>query len=152
MVPQLPVDVIIIIIENCITQKLYRLLFVNRLWFEITVPLLWKNPSTNSWKKISQTILSCCDSNIKQDLYKNGIIEKPKPPLFKYVAHVQILSEEIIESLTEGILEKSYEKGILDDTCYKLIRDTFWDLFMNSCYKLKSLNLPKNNSICRFRR
>jgi hypothetical protein len=161
MIPYIPEDIIRIIIENCITDRknsLHKLLFVNTLWCEITVPLLWENPWTNpnSWENISKTILLCCDSNLKKNLFSNcdsqlkkilsekGIIDgHTKHPLFNYVACIKTLSKDIIESLIEGILIEYYELNN-----YKLLQETFWNLFMNNCNKL-NLNLP-NYSIRHF--
>ncbi|GBB98380.1 hypothetical protein RclHR1_03210001 [Rhizophagus clarus] len=164
MIPYIPEDIVRIIIENCTThgkKTLYKLLFVNKLWCEITIPLLWKNPWTNSnsWENLSRTILLCCDSNLKKNLfsdcdsnlkiilYEKGITDTrsnhPKNLLFNYVAYVKTLSKDIIESLIEGILVEYYELN-----SYNLLQRTFWNLFMNNCNKL-SLNLP-NYSICHF--
>ncbi|CAG8603948.1 9880_t:CDS:2 [Funneliformis mosseae] len=147
-------DVIRIIIKN-VTQKksLYTFLFVNRLWFEITIPLLWNNPWSYLPKyrnNISKTILSCCDTVQKRTLYRRGIITSTQltsPPLFNYVSYINNLSKEIIGSLVQGILDEFYEKNGYDVSHDDLLQEIFWDLFMTKCFKLKSLILP-NYSIC----
>ncbi|RIA90784.1 hypothetical protein C1645_769114 [Glomus cerebriforme] len=171
MIPQIPGDVIRIILENYLThtkKSLYKLLFVNRLWCRIAIPLLWKNPwsNLNSWSSISKTILlccdsnlkqlllSCCDSNLKKILYEKGMITTP---LFNYVSYIQTLSKGIIESLVNGILteyddlndKENKNNRINQKDIYKLLQVTFWNIIMSECNKLKYLNLP-DYSICHF--
>src|SRR5687768_16842309 len=64
-------------------------LLVNRLWCEVSVPILWTSIQNYN------TLIACLSKESKEILYKNEIVistPTSKPPLFNYVTFIKSLS------------------------------------------------------------
>src|SRR5579862_2965142 len=73
---------------------LYSCILVNRLWFEISVRILWRN-TFNYRTSNFKTLISCLPNESKEILFNKGIITTAltsKPPLFNYAEFCKVLS------------------------------------------------------------
>src|ERR1044072_1779157 len=86
----LPADCLNNIFE-CLNDKadLRSCLLVNRIWCEVSVPILWRTIQNYN------TLITSLPNESKEILQKNEIIiltQNLKPPLFNYVAFIKTLS------------------------------------------------------------
>src|SRR6266498_1163692 len=88
---QLPADCLNEIFKQLEKDKvtLHSCLLVNRLWCEVSVPILWTSIQNYN------TLIAFLPNESKEILYKNEIIistSTSKPPLFNYVKFIKNLS------------------------------------------------------------
>ncbi len=78
-------------------EDLYSCLLVNRLWCEVSVPILWIDIQSYN------ILIACLPNESKEILHKNGIVLSTftsKPPLFNYVTFIKFLSiNEVCEEI-----------------------------------------------------
>ena len=101
--PQLLVDCLIDIFEYFVDHKITLLscLFVNRLWCEVSVRILWRSIRNYS------TLIACLPNESKEILNKNGIIIlTSKPPIFNYASFCKVFSFNQINDKIDKFLEK----------------------------------------------
>src|SRR6266542_4425906 len=100
---QLPADCLNEIFEYLEDKEdLYSCLLVNRLWCEVSVPILWANIQNYN------TLIACLPKESKEILYKNEIFLSTltsKPPLFNYVVFIKSLSIGEIDNKIKSILK-----------------------------------------------
>ena len=114
MPSQLPYDCFYNIIEFLEEDinTLHTFLFVNRLWCEVAVRILWRNilNDARASRKIINTLFTCLPDESKELLNKNGIsISTPtsKSPLFNYASFCRSLSINRIVKMTKYFLKSS---------------------------------------------
>src|ERR1044071_8885876 len=103
-------------------------LLVDRLWCEVSVPILWKTIQNYN------TLITCLPNESKEILQKNEIIistQNLKPPLFNYVAFIKTLSVEKICRIISLLQNEDENKSIL-------VTQELFKMFMNQI-SLKNL-------------
>ncbi|GBC08759.1 hypothetical protein RclHR1_08360005 [Rhizophagus clarus] len=128
---------------------LHSCLLVNRLWFRVSVEILWKNiwnfkcidsqPHDLDFSlKIFKTLISFLPNESIDFLYENGIsIPTPtlKSPLLNYISFIKVVS---ISHLIVGNV--SYNKILNGDSTKNcLIAQEILKMFMKQIYSLKKL-------------
>ncbi|PKY50142.1 hypothetical protein RhiirA4_466448 [Rhizophagus irregularis] len=137
-------------------HDLHSCLLVNRMWCDITIPILWKNPigidwenkgtenlfgwnniRTNEfWERFARTILTCLPIESKNLLKKYNIrlkIKIPEYSIFNYVEYVQYISYRIILRCIEEILVNKI------DNDGNILENEIWKMFMNKSSIIKYL-------------
>ncbi|CAI2163767.1 7467_t:CDS:1 [Funneliformis geosporum] len=154
----LPEDCIREILEYLSEDKksLYTCLFTNRLFCKCVIPILWRDPCsvrnepwleclsrTNYWKILGKTIIKCFSRETKQSLLKHHVFINPsllQQPLFNYVSYIQFISEFKTKILIIDILKDVNIKILTQyETIKRLLFNECWSLFMNQCFKIKSI-------------
>jgi len=116
-------------------------LLVNRLWCEVSVPILWTNIQSYN------TLITCLPIESKEILFKNGIIISTltsKPPLFNYVTFIKILKiYEIVETI-KTIYKHTVSQSTDTNKEIVMIQEIF-KMFMNQI-SLKRLDFYSSYS------
>ncbi|RIA99413.1 hypothetical protein C1645_869980 [Glomus cerebriforme] len=117
-------------LTKCKKKSLHSCLFVNRLWCEVTVPILWSNP----WKYVmnSRLLLNVIvlflskesqEFLIDQGIYLFSI--KHKAPLFDYISYCKYINFHQIENIIINGLSfgfnKEYQIHAIEQEIYKMI-------------------------------
>ncbi len=112
-------------------------LLVNRLWCEVSVPILWTNIQNY------RTLIACLPNESKEILHENEIIISPptsKPPLFNYVRFIKSFPSKCIvyrigKILTthQSIYSQNFENNKL------IVLQEIFKMFMSQT-SLKKLN------------
>ena len=145
---QLPTDCLNEIFESLEDKAdLRSCLLVNRLWCEVSVPILWTN--IQNYK----TLINCLPNESKEIFYKNGIIistPTSKPPLFNYASFIKNLSIDTVSRKINNLLKKR-QPFRSDDKKLLIILQEVFKMFMSqislkrlsSCFYSKRLsNIP----------
>ncbi|CAG8447038.1 2404_t:CDS:2 [Diversispora eburnea] len=140
MHPRLPYDVLEEIFKYLSEDinSLHNFLLINKLWCQIVIRILWKNPWSyysltkptylTFWPLITRTIVSMIPQDSKNYLLNNGIdISKfqkknKKFPMFNYLSYCKYFSLKDLHRIRREILdiEDSYKEFILEQVIYKL--------------------------------
>ena len=107
---QLPADCLNNIFEHLENKMdLRSFLLVNRLWCEVSVPILWTSIQNYN------TLIACLPIESKEILYKNEIISTltSNLPLFNYVTFIKNLSINVIVKNIKYILDFNYNECII---------------------------------------
>ncbi|CAG8588039.1 31146_t:CDS:1, partial [Racocetra persica] len=147
MTLRLPEDILKEIFENFEdeTGSLFSSLLVNRLWCLNVIPILWKNPLKNQFKKASENLLTCqhrctlllrtllsCLSDESRGLLSENRLELPfqisQRALFDYPMHCKNLRTSDVSMLVWSAVERkqiSDQRGkflffVLEQELYKL--------------------------------
>lgn len=129
-------------------KSLYSCLFVNRLWCEVAVPILWKNP----WKFIVNSrlllnvIILFLSKESQEFLKSQGIYifsTKYKKPLFDYINYCKYINFHKIENFINNGLSfgfnEEYQIHAMEQEIYKLL--------ISKCSKIKFLDIMNIGSI-----
>src|SRR5436190_2967767 len=75
-------------------KALYNCLFVNRYWCRLSVPMVWCNPFSGCFVRLSliNTFLSCLDDGEISSLVPCVIDFNNQTPLFEYGKFVKIIN------------------------------------------------------------
>ena len=98
-------DVLYLIFEELIDDKnsLYSLLLVNKIWCEVVVPILWRDPWRNlrTYKRRSllETIVSFLTNETMISQGLNLLIKPDKQPLFNYISYCRYLDLSKLEDI-----------------------------------------------------
>ena len=125
---QLPYDCLNKIFEYLEEVKgtLYSCLFVNHLWCEISVRILWRNIRNYS------TLISWLPNDSKEILYKNEIttsILTSKLQMFNYVSFCKNLSIEHVSNQIGQLLETISDQNLIDIVTQKYL-NCLWVKFL----------------------
>ncbi|CAG8610251.1 4398_t:CDS:2, partial [Scutellospora calospora] len=150
---QLPADCLNEIFEYLSRdgKSLISCLLVNRLWCEIAVPIIWRNP----WrfgKSFVQSILLCHIASLPEvsmDLLNECRVKLNKerlvvpPLLFDYVRYTRILTPFEIEMIGSAMAWTIENNEIHAQYVKILIEQELYKSFINKCPNIKQLNLPE---------
>ncbi|CAG8479618.1 23816_t:CDS:2 [Cetraspora pellucida] len=158
--PRLPADCLEDIFKYLSddTDSLYSCLLVNKLWCQIVIRILWKNPwnlnskpkynRITSWACITRTLISLIPDTSKQILKRNGVEIPPlivssqlSSPIYNYLGFCKSLSlkeihrvrREFLDLIPMSNIEKVHKEDLVEKEIYKL--------FLERCYSLKYLQL-----------
>ncbi|GBC10709.1 hypothetical protein RclHR1_09840005 [Rhizophagus clarus] len=142
-------DVLFLLIsENFQDDKktLYSCLLVNKIWCEVTVPILWKNPWKNPWKYISHEkershlniIISHLSNETRNNLRNKGIdlIAIQQKPLFNYISFCKYLNLSCFDRIISII-------NNFDKIKISIISNEILKLFINKNSRLTFLYIPR---------
>src|SRR5688572_23937341 len=135
--PQLPADCLIEIFKYLDDKfTLHSCLLVNRLWCEVSVPILWRD----LWNY--RTLLACLPDESKDLLRKDGvIIPASKSPSFNYVIFIKNLTIHRIYRDANAFVGRRHDMILPEFIRKKLILiKEILKMFMNQT-SLKRLNL-----------
>ncbi|RIA86063.1 hypothetical protein C1645_829863 [Glomus cerebriforme] len=142
-------------------NSLHSCLLVNRLWCEMVVPILWRNPwkfyelieftvrKQKFVKSLYRVLILLLSSESKELLINNGINLFPtsfQKPLFNYVSFIKSLSIYVINHTTQQLLESkkftdnsqlNYHKFLFEQEILKMI--------MSQSQGLMHLSLDNDN-------
>src|SRR4051794_34918131 len=133
-------DVLFIILEELISDKnwikssilteiekksLHSCLFVNKLWCETVVPILWGNPwkFVNDNKLLFNVIISFLSKESRNFLSSQGINLFPtlhEHPLFDYISYCKYITFQNIESCIEEFKFEDFQLHVTKQEIYKL--------------------------------
>ncbi|PKC03991.1 hypothetical protein RhiirA5_422916 [Rhizophagus irregularis] len=127
-------DILLLIFEEIHNDKkdLYPILTVNKIWCEIIIPILWKDPwKYLKWEKdkiLFNIIISQLSENSKNDLKIQGIdiFYYYKKPLFNYINFCKILNLNAIDRIINTIIYNYSKSNIL------IIKNEIYNLFINN--------------------
>ncbi|CAG8545257.1 23009_t:CDS:2 [Cetraspora pellucida] len=150
---QLPADCLNEIFEYLSRdgKSLISCLLVNRLWCEIAVPIIWRNP----WrfgKSFVQSVLLCHIASLPEvsmDLLNECRVKLNKerlvapPLLFDYVRYTRILTPFEIEMIGSAMAWTIENDEIHAQYVKILIEQELYKMFINKCPNLKQLHLPE---------
>jgi hypothetical protein len=136
-------DILFLIFEELQddSKSLFSCLLVNRIWHEIVIPILWRNPwcydiDYSNKDYLFTIIASYLSDDIKELLTKQGI-QLPsfsyQSLLFDYLSFCRSIN---IDTLNNVIFTRSflaYDKFLL--------QQEFYNLFMKKCPELKYLDM-----------
>ncbi|CAG8447477.1 13955_t:CDS:2 [Funneliformis mosseae] len=126
--PELCLEQIFRELDNNV-ETLYSCILVNRLWFTLAVPELWKNPfvtmcSGNPKRhgSLIDVYISCLPKNVRDNIYSGTT----RPPIFNYVKYLRcIVIAPICKSVNRWIVSKKVEElpffKYLRVTCKRMI-------------------------------
>ncbi|EXX67504.1 uncharacterized protein OCT59_001419 [Rhizophagus irregularis] len=151
MACQLPADCLNEIFEYLEIDKftLHSCLLVNRLWCEISVRILWRNPfdfkfdrkrSFKIYSSILSTLIACLPDESKNFLYNNGIFiltPTSKPLLFNYASFFKALSIYRINTMIVNVLKNRPYSISVDKN--SLVANEIIKMFANQISSLKKL-------------
>src|SRR4051812_45149638 len=128
-------------------KSLYSCLFVNRLWCEAAVPILWSNP----WKFVvnSRLLLNVIilflpkesqDFLISQGIYIFSIKHNRSLPLFDYIRYCKYMDFRGIEDCISNGLSFGFNKG------YQIhaVEQEIYKLFVSRCSAIKFLDMMES--------
>jgi hypothetical protein len=126
-------------------KSLYSCLLVNRIWCEITVPILWKTLgrytlTENAKSILFDVILSHLSKESRNILKNQGIDifnEEYKRPLFNYISFWRYLDLFLLESMI--VSKKGIEKSDIP-----IIRREILNLFVNVNTKFIYIDIPEH--------
>jgi hypothetical protein len=133
-------DVILLILEELQddSNSLYSCLLVNRTWCEMTVPILWKNPSKqcrltkNACEILYNVILLHLSEELKHNLRSQKIKLSMTKPLFNYISFWRYLDLYFLEYIMNINFKISHKSNIGNEIL---------KLFVNSDMKFTSLSI-----------
>ncbi|EXX76174.1 uncharacterized protein OCT59_010122 [Rhizophagus irregularis] len=117
---------------------LFSCLMVNKLWCEIVIPLLWKDP----WRYIDyrtnknplySIITSYFSDDIKEFLKKEGIQILGQSLAFDYLTFCRSINVDIIDDIISVGSSLEYERFLLQEEIYNLL--------MRKCPEIKYLDI-----------
>jgi hypothetical protein len=117
---------------------LFSCLMVNRIWCEIVIPILWRNPwrypihyhNKNSLYSILTTYLS---NDIKEILTKKGIQISEQSLAFDYLTFCRSIDIKIIDSIISIGSSLEYNQFLLQEEIYSYL--------IRKCPEIKCLNI-----------
>jgi hypothetical protein len=150
-------DVLYLILKEFHNNKeaLYSCLLVNKTWYEIIIPILWKNP----WKfylnyldkqYLLNAIISHLSNESKNNLYSQGInfsTNIHKRPLIKYISFCRHLNlGKIKEMIMKSVMESAI---IMNEIFYLFVNENtkFTHLYINEHFDYK-IHLIPGAEIC----
>src|SRR3954452_21058899 len=127
-------------------ETLYSCLLVNRAWFEVVVPILWKDhmKGLRDQKKSLNLIMSHLSSETKKSLLSQKldrlIIQQIKrKPLFNYFRFCRHLNLYRLERIISSIRDlKHIKKSIIP-----ILIDEILELFINKNTRVTHLYIPR---------
>jgi hypothetical protein len=134
-------DILYLVFEELQYDKksLISCLKVNKIWCEIVIPILWKNPWEDLTHKKEELLLNVITSHLPEDkVIKNNLNKRfnfftnsYKRPLFNYISFCKHLNLEIIEDMFYA------------HTQYKEIKNDILNLFINENAEYTHLYMPE---------
>src|ERR1044072_1051564 len=134
-------DILYLIFEELKYDKntLYSCLSVNKIWCEVIIPILWKNP----WRHLNKrgrrpmlnVILSYLTDELKNNLKKEGIRISYQRPLFDYISFCKHLSLQDINRII-SVYKRAKRLSI---------KNVIFDLFINENTNYTHLYIPQQS-------
>jgi hypothetical protein len=108
------------------SKYLFSCLMVNRIWCEIAIPILWKNPwryAINYRKRNSlySIITSYLSNDIKEFLKKEGILISGQSLAFDYLAFCRSINTRIIDNIISIGSLSEYNRFLLQEEIYSFL-------------------------------
>src|SRR6266536_785160 len=134
-------DILFLIFEELQddSKSLFSCLFVNRLWCETVIPILWKNPwhnNMNNKSSLYYIITLYLSDDIKEFLTKQGI-QLPsvshQPLLFDYLTFCRSININTMNTIISTGSSLAYNQFLL--------QQEFYNLFMKKCPEVKCLDM-----------
>jgi hypothetical protein len=138
--PELNKDILFLIFEELQkdSKSLFSCLMINRLWCEIAVPILWRDPwrySINYYNKSSlySIITFYLSDDIKEFLKREGIQTSDQSLAFDYLSFCKSINVKIINNIISIGSTSTYNQFLL--------QQEFYNLMVRKCSELKYLNM-----------
>ncbi|CAB5205854.1 unnamed protein product [Rhizophagus irregularis] len=128
-------------------NTLFNCLLMNKLWCDLTIPILWRNCINRNLKSgpyeknisLVKILLTFLSEESKNILIKNEInlsFIQTQKPLFNYISYCKTI---VTFDVTEVI--KDYFDPPLSRFQAKILEEVFYDMIFNKCFKLYRLNI-----------
>src|SRR6266496_4808921 len=131
----LPADVISEILQHLEddTETLYSGLFVNKLWCQVAVPFLWKDPweIVKSRQRSCETydflyvLCGCLTEDSKNLLLDLGLVFQIQYPRFDYASYIRVMNSRYFnESITKKFCSRdkdNFKRQLVEKELYLLI-------------------------------
>ncbi|GBC10179.1 hypothetical protein RclHR1_09400001 [Rhizophagus clarus] len=136
-------DILFLILEELSgdIKSLRSCLLVNKTWCEISVSILWRNPSGYFKRGSLNLIISHLSNETKEYLKSEGILSSVilrKKPLFNYVGFIRYLDLTQLEQLLELLLRNVKENKVSN------IINEILELFINGNTRVTHLRIPSH--------
>jgi hypothetical protein len=122
-------------------NSLYSCLLVNKIWTNIIIPILWKNPWKYLKKESKNIILLKVIISHLSDEIRNNLKEQSKfqKPIFNYISFCKYLDFKVIINLINSIfnIRDKYMNEISDKYMNEIIK-----LFINENMRFTHLYIP----------
>ncbi|KAF0441055.1 hypothetical protein F8M41_004029 [Gigaspora margarita] len=160
MTLRLPEDILKEIFENFEEEigSLFSSLLVNRLWCLNVIPILWKNPLKNQFKKADENLLSCqhrctlllrtllsCLSEESRCLLFENKLELPfqisQSALFDYPMHCKNLRTSDVSMLVWSVLERKQINGQRGKFLFFILEQELYKLFFSRSLAIQQFTL-----------
>ncbi|CAG8496764.1 13871_t:CDS:1 [Acaulospora colombiana] len=171
MVSEFPLDVLSEIFENLWDENvtLFNCLLVNHSWCEVVVPILWRNPLKDLYKKnrnelsimmqhgynqilhtkknlsyLLRTLLQCLSSESKDLLFKNGYElsdEVFRQPRFDYASYCRYISTADVSVLILSAMNQRFTNGFSHSYKIFLVTQEVYKLFLEKSTRIFQLSL-----------
>ncbi|CAG8682580.1 3754_t:CDS:2 [Racocetra fulgida] len=160
MTLRLPEDILKEIFENLEdeTGSLFSSILVNRLWCLNVIPILWKNPLKNQFKKASENLLTCqhrcklllrtllsCLSDESRGLLSENRLELPfqisQRALFDYPMHCKNLRTSDVSMLVWSAVERKQISGQRGKFLFFVLEQELYKLFFSRSSAIQQFTL-----------
>jgi hypothetical protein len=131
------------------SKYLFSCLMVNRIWCEIAIPILWKNPwryAINYRKRnfLYSIFTSYLSNDVKEFLTKKGIQVSGQSLAFDYLSFCRSINIEIIDSIISVGSSSEYNRFLLQEEIYSfLIRKCPEIIYLDMCGTYDIVYLPE---------
>uniref|UniRef100_U9U3I8 F-box domain-containing protein n=1 Tax=Rhizophagus irregularis (strain DAOM 181602 / DAOM 197198 / MUCL 43194) TaxID=747089 RepID=U9U3I8_RHIID len=139
-------DILFLIFEELQDNSkfLFSCLMVNRIWCEIMIPILWKNPwcyNINYHKKNSlySILTSYLLNDIKEFLTKKEILISSQSLTFDYLSFCKSIDTIIIDNIISIGTSSEYNQFLLQEEIYSLL--------IKKCPEIKYLSICGTHEI-----
>jgi hypothetical protein len=136
-------DILFLIFEELKDDKksLYSSILINKIWCEVAIPILWKDPWKNLIKERSllETVVSFLTNESRNYMISQGLnllIKPDKPPLFNYISFCRYLNLHKLERIIYTI------RNIKEEIKWSIIREEIFKLFINKNNRFIHLIIP----------
>src|SRR5438034_5254831 len=136
-------DILFLIFEELQddSKSLFSCLMVNRIWCEIVIPVLWRNPwnyniSYYNKSSLYYIITFYLSDDIKEFLTRQGIqlpLVSHQPLLFDYLSFCRSVNVNIMNAIISAGSSLTYNQFLL--------QQEFYNLFMKKCPEVKYLDM-----------
>ncbi|RGB28212.1 hypothetical protein C1646_768105 [Rhizophagus diaphanus] len=150
---QLVADVLLLILNELREDpsSLYSCVLVNKSWFSLAMPILWRSlyythKNSISYKKLFNIISYFLPS--ESLLFKNGFkLPSNRQLIFNYMIFFTHISPTFVNDMVQSVTEKEakiydYKKNLLEEEIYKMI--------FNNCKNVKCFYWSTNHSLYLF--
>ncbi|CAG8513760.1 2226_t:CDS:2, partial [Cetraspora pellucida] len=140
--------------------KIYSCIFVNKLWCETAVPILWQAPfipncfprpdekARKSFKHLARTYLICLTESRYEFLKNEGLtLPSKSSPMFTYLSHLKVLDFSFIYDAADAWIDDE-DKLIIDENEFEhyreILRKTLIENIIEKANNIQFIHLDGN--------
>ncbi|CAG8495899.1 7535_t:CDS:2 [Cetraspora pellucida] len=141
-------------------DKIYSCIFVNKLWCETAVPILWQGPfipncfpqpdekAWKSFKHLARTYLLCLTESRYEFLKNEGLtLPSKSSPMFTYLSHLKVLDFSFIYNAADSWIDDE-NKLIIDENEFEhyreILRKTLIENIIGKANNIQFIHLDGN--------